>query len=208
MVTRTLQDPSIVLPYLIPSPCVHSHPSTPLRRLLSYLPYLTLPLLPLLPLLPFPIYIYPLTSSGTTLLHNSSSLSLVPEYTKYLSFPIYPTTTTTLYLCIPSIPSTPDIQTSKIPFPPHKHHHYNPYYTQITQYPIFPRIHCALGVTTLLSIDCQLSALLHTLHLCTTHLQAKQNLRQSHCRTHDKPSPDTPFASCLELSCSGPVERF
>lgn len=140
--------------------------------------------------------LYPLTSYGTTLLH-ASSLSLVPN--SYLPYLYQRTTTLSLH--------TVNTRTSKRrTFEQSPFHHTNHYhYTQITQYPIFPRpIDCLLGTSSLIYHSHRSGAPLQLLHH-STHLQRPAPVS---LQPHDKPSPDTPFAFCLELSCSGPVERF
>ncbi|KFY48412.1 hypothetical protein V495_01347 [Pseudogymnoascus sp. VKM F-4514 (FW-929)] len=104
----------------------------------------------------------------------------------------------------------------KIPFPPHKLSHHTPYYTP--RHHTIPHIRKERdkyrppwGKNSLI-YSVQLSPApqppqpaqnlpLHLSLPATTHLA---NPAPVSLQPYDKPSPDTPFAFCLELSCSGP----
>lgn len=161
-------DPSIVLPALShPQPVRASvRPSAPftLLPLTSYLtggalPYLTLP------------YPSPKLLPSYLLRYYSLTTRLLAIFSRIPIFPIYPTTATTLSLHTVNTRnrifenSLSTTQTT----PSHA------YYTQITQYPIFPRIHYALGISLIYRFHRPAAPL----RLYTTHLS---DLRQSHCR--------------------------
>ncbi|OAF62569.1 hypothetical protein VC83_00920 [Pseudogymnoascus destructans] len=139
-----------------------------------------------------------------------TSLSLAPEYTKYLIFLSIQQPPTTLSLHTVNT-RNPNLENSISAISTTQTLPLHPYYTQITQYPIFPRIHCAptQNYSLIYRSHPHLSAPAARLHLyASAPPPTSKKLAPVSLQKHDKPSPDTPFAFCLELSCSGLVERF
>lgn len=144
-------------------PCLISSASRPCVRLPRLLPsYLTKGALP---------YPSPILLPSYLLRYYSLTTRLLAIFSRIPIFPIYPTTTTTLSLHTVNTRNRTFENSLSTTQTPSSH----AYYTQITQYPIFPRIHYALGISLIYRFPstCCTSAPLHH--------PPQRDLRQSHC---------------------------